>query len=287
MKDYYRILGLSFGASKDEVESVCRRVAHEYEAGEGKLSKDVREAYGVLCSESVRTKYDVDYAEHISRQAPDAGIRAAAAPVRKSKRGIRGTGRRSISNDERRSLRRGLKKKWVLIGVIVILTVSAAAAAWFFRNVETEKQKESVVREGLEKFSHGEFQEAAELLEQGGEDTQEFDVLLKLGASYYNQRKYDEAIEAYEKALALESGSAVAYNSLGNVYRDRKNAENAVESYRKAIELDPDFPLSYSNLAILLMDLGERVEAQQVLDEGMARIPDSRELENIASYVGR
>lgn len=286
MKDYYRILGLSFGASKDEIATTCRRIAHEHEAGKGRLSRDVREAYGVLCSESNRAKYDIDYAEHLIPQNPIAEKRKAATPTQKSRQSAYRTTRR-VGFVDGKSGFLGLQRKiWSLIVIFLILTVSVMAIV-FFRDMEAEERKEDAVREGLEKFSHGEFQEAAELLEQGSEDAQEFDVLLKLGASYYNQRKYDEAIETYEKAIALENGSAVAYNSLGNVYRDRKNAENAIESYRKAIELDPDFPLSYSNLAILLMDLGEPVEAQRVLDEGMARIPDSRELENIASYVGR
>jgi len=208
-------------------------------------------------------------------------VSASRASAKKKRRnGKAGVVRRSRSV----SIAFGRAPKLVGITLAVVLVVSAVfGTSVFFRNRQ-ESNRENSVRAGLDKFSQGAFQEASELLESGS--TEDFGVLLKLGASYYNQRKYDEAVSAYEKAIAVGGENAVVYNSLGNVFRDRRETDRAIEMYRKSIEVDPMLPLSYSNLAILLMDSGDREAARTVVDEGLLAIPDSQELKNIGSYIG-
>jgi len=61
-KDYYNILGVNKGASKDEVKKAFYKLAHKYhpdkkEGNEAKF-KEVNEAYQVLSDDSKRAKYD-------------------------------------------------------------------------------------------------------------------------------------------------------------------------------------------------------------------------------------
>src|ERR1035437_6861963 len=61
-KDYYEILGVNKGVSKDEIKKACYKLAHKYhpdkkEGNEAKF-KEVNEAYQVLSDDVKRSKYD-------------------------------------------------------------------------------------------------------------------------------------------------------------------------------------------------------------------------------------
>ena len=64
-----------------------------------------------------------------------------------------------------------------------------------------------------------------------------------LGAAYQMQGQYAEAIVLYKKSLELlgsDKDKAVSWNGLGNVFRCLNEYENAVVAYQKAAQLDPE-----------------------------------------------
>jgi len=65
VKDYYKLLGISKGASKEEIKRAFRKMARKYhpdvnpdEPKSGEKFKEINEAYGVLSDEKKREMYD-------------------------------------------------------------------------------------------------------------------------------------------------------------------------------------------------------------------------------------
>lgn len=64
-RDYYEILGLSKGASKDEIKKAYRKIAIKYHPDKNKgnkesesIFKEATEAYEVLGDDNKRAQYD-------------------------------------------------------------------------------------------------------------------------------------------------------------------------------------------------------------------------------------
>ena len=76
---------------------------------------------------------------------------------------------------------------------------------------------------------------------------------------------WSDAIDCYQRALAIRPDFAEAAFNLGNVLKVTKRQDDAIPYYRKAIALKPDFHSGYLALARALQEVGERDEAHCLL----------------------
>ena len=72
--------------------------------------------------------------------------------------------------------------------------------------------------------------------------------LNNLGNVLIDQKKLDEAIAGYRKAIEIDPKHAVAHYNLGLALREQKKLDEAIAAYRKAIEIDPIDAKPYNNL---------------------------------------
>ena len=82
-----------------------------------------------------------------------------------------------------------------------------------------------------------------------------------LGASSSQIGKFDEAIDAYKKAISIKPDYAEAYSNMGVVLRDQSKLEESIDAYKKAISLNPNDGDTYFNMGIALKDQGKLEEA--------------------------
>ena len=80
-------------------------------------------------------------------------------------------------------------------------------------------------------------------------------------------RRYDEAVRAYETALALAPASARVRTQLGELLRDTGRPEEAIARFREATELEPAVAAHWNALGMTLGGVGRMAEAEKAFRE--------------------
>ncbi|MBN2397175.1 MAG: tetratricopeptide repeat protein, partial [Deltaproteobacteria bacterium] len=98
------------------------------------------------------------------------------------------------------------------------------------------------------------------------------------GNSYFTKKKYDRAIEKYEKAIEVNPQVADYYYKLAETYRLKESGDEAIACYREAIEIDPQYYEAYAGLGEIFFQKGECGEAVQYYKKAIETCPtDSKD----------
>ena len=111
----------------------------------------------------------------------------------------------------------------------------------------------------------------AELREQVKKSPEDASLWTHLGNLCYDSGKFDEAIEAYGRSLALAPGDPNVITDLGSMHRMKGQSAEAVKYYEQAIAIKPDHANAVFNKGVtLLLDMERPEDAmafwQSVLD---------------------
>jgi tetratricopeptide (TPR) repeat protein len=80
------------------------------------------------------------------------------------------------------------------------------------------------------------------------------------GDEFFRAENYDDALDAYEKAVALKPISS-AYYHIGWIYNDRDEYESALDPLQKAVRLDSSDGVAYGEMGYSLYKLQRSQEA--------------------------
>ena len=67
-------------------------------------------------------------------------------------------------------------------------------------------------------------------------------TLKRIGDLYYKQKKNDDALNIYQKYLAISKYDAETYFNLSAIYFTEKNLPKAFENIKRCLEIDPKYP---------------------------------------------
>jgi Ca-activated chloride channel family protein len=102
---------------------------------------------------------------------------------------------------------------------------------------------DSKAREGVTHYNREEYDQASAKFQASQlEQPDNTDVAYNLANSLYRLERYEEAVEAYKKALSEKTPSALkqkSYYNMGNAYYRMGYMEESIDAYKKALELNP------------------------------------------------
>ncbi|KAI1239258.1 hypothetical protein IHE44_0012373 [Lamprotornis superbus] len=135
------------------------------------------------------------------------------------------------------------------------------------------------------------------------------EILSPLGALYYNTGRYEEALQVYREAAALQPSNkdirlALALEAIekalqlkpkdpkviselfftkGNQLREQNLLDKAFESYKRAVELNPDQAQAWMNMGGIEHIKGSYITARDYYEKALQLVPNSKLLkENLA-----
>ncbi len=108
----------------------------------------------------------------------------------------------------------------------------------------------------------------AQLEDRVRANPRDVEAWIQIGHINFDNQQHAAAIEAYEKALAIDPGNAPVLTDLGIMYRRSGNPREAVRRFEQAIAVDPKLENPRFNKGIVLWhDLKEREGAIQAWEE--------------------
>jgi predicted Zn-dependent protease len=105
-------------------------------------------------------------------------------------------------------------------------------------------------------------------------------LLLLYGLTLYLNEKYTDAESAFNQLIIIDSNNYFYYNTLGAIYANQKKYEDAIKCYKKAIELNKKYPKCLINLGVLLLNKGEYKDSCRYLIDGLKIFDDIPEAWN-------
>lgn len=118
----------------------------------------------------------------------------------------------------------------------------------------------------------GQIAAAQEAAKRGTQYLSEAQLLIADGL--YKQRKYDEAIPAYQKLITTKPDTYAAYENLAGIYRDQNRINEAIDIERKALKVFANDGQIYTNLSWLYSLAGRIEDAIKAAQAGITYAPE-------------
>jgi peptidoglycan/xylan/chitin deacetylase (PgdA/CDA1 family)/Flp pilus assembly protein TadD len=96
------------------------------------------------------------------------------------------------------------------------------------------------------------------------------------GLRLYKEKRYDEALDKFSKAAALDPSDAESANNAGFVLFRMQRYEDAIAWFRKTVALDPNRAVAYVNLGDAYLSLNRKDEAGKAYEKYLELAPTGR-----------
>ncbi|HVG20939.1 MAG TPA: tetratricopeptide repeat protein [Blastocatellia bacterium] len=135
---------------------------------------------------------------------------------------------------------------------------------------------ERYFKEGVSYYEAGQYQQAIEAYKRAVKINPEYaDANYNLGMAYSSLGQYKEAIEAYKTAIRINHDYDAAYYNLGHAYSNLKQYDNSVKAFRQAIRKKPDYVEAYYGLGNAYLNSGDGEKAVHTFEEAIRLKPDN------------
>ncbi|MBI5409653.1 MAG: tetratricopeptide repeat protein [Nitrospirae bacterium] len=164
-------------------------------------------------------------------------------------------------------------KKWTVVAVLVI-----AAAVVLFAVITSERKTETTSVGGSQQSPTptGPLTDfATQPPMQPDKLSEDPKQLAMLGDQYFENGRYDLAVQMYEKALQKAPNDVDTYNDMGLALHYLGRPDAAVNALMKGTQVTPSYQRVWLSLGFVLMSTGKNDEAKTALKKAAELNPGS------------
>jgi tetratricopeptide (TPR) repeat protein len=175
----------------------------------------------------------------------------------------------------------------------ILLDDSADADKWLTRAVEwNPNDADAWYNLGRTKYTENRFEEAIQAFEKCLKlDSKNIKAEYNLGLSYYGLGRSDDALGAYKTAIEWQANvpqqDPEPYIDLGTLYLEQSRPNDALPYLRQATEIAPEDAKGHEKLGKTFSMLEELPEAQAELEKAVALAPEVASLHYMLGQVYR
>jgi DNA-binding beta-propeller fold protein YncE len=161
-----------------------------------------------------------------------------------------------------------VNKAWELFKPVMLPTTDIKPAQVTREEIETKykDELETLGRQRLAVLS-------TEYIEVLKKNPQDLAALSRLGILYGENGLYAEALEQFQKMLAMDKKSALALNNIGNINYLQERLEDAKIAYEASLKAEPGDTGTMTNLVRVLLRTGKKEEAKKLFLEAVSLDP--------------
>jgi tetratricopeptide (TPR) repeat protein len=137
-------------------------------------------------------------------------------------------------------------------------------------------------------YENRRYDEAIELFQRAnGLRPDDYETMTALANTYFDAGRYEDAEKRYTAALAKKPDDANVRTDLGLTFFFRKppDMNRAIKEFRTALQYDPNHEQTLINLIVVLTEKGDAKEAGQVLAQLEKVSPNNAALPKLRSRV--
>ncbi|WP_028830294.1 tetratricopeptide repeat protein [Proteocatella sphenisci] len=133
------------------------------------------------------------------------------------------------------------------------------------------------------------LEEALDILEEMQEITEDKDLMYRMnyakGFCYKAFSEFEEAIEAYEKALLVNNTDTLLLCELGICYAYIGDFDQALEFYMSALDIEPKSTEILSNIAVVYLNMKDLTNAKLYIKKAMEIDPHDEIIESTLKVI--
>ncbi|KAK4193230.1 putative heat shock protein [Podospora australis] len=111
--------------------------------------------------------------------------------------------------------------------------------------------------------------------------------LKALGNKAIAAKNFDEAIEKFTQAIALDASNHILYSNRSAAYASKKDWDHALQDAEKTTELKPDWPKGWGRKGTALYGKGDLLGAHDAYEQGLKLDPNNAGMKNDLASVSR